>query len=69
MLRELEPLQGKPWHEQLATLVDTARRIAVEHQSPFKNDANGSLDCYKLEDKLDDCRRILNRYRKEDSDV
>ena len=62
MLIDLEPLQGKPWHEQLVTLVDTARRIAVEHQSPLKNDAKGVVDCYQLEDKLEDCRRILKRY-------
>lgn len=62
MYLDPEPLQGKPWHEQLSGLVDAARRIVVEYQSPLKNDAKGVVDCYQLEDKLEDCRRILKRY-------
>lgn len=65
MLREIESLQGKPWHEQISMLVQTADKIAKEYQSPFKNDAKGSLDCYRLECKLEDCRRILKRYQQE----
>lgn len=65
MCLELESLQGKPWHEQLAGLVNTAYQIAREYQSPIKNDAKGTVDCYQLEDKLDDCRRILKRYQEE----
>ena len=65
MYLDLEPLQGKPWHEQIATLVNAAHRIAIEHQSPLKNDAKGTVDCYQLEDKLEDCRRILKRYHPE----
>lgn len=57
-----EPLQGKPWHQQIDALVRTADRIAKEHQSPLKNDAMGTLDCYKLDDKLQECMQILNRY-------
>ena len=64
MLREIEPLQGKPWHEQISMLVYTAGQIAKEYQSPLKNDAMGSLDCYRLGDKLEDCSRILKRYEK-----
>ena len=63
MYLDLEPLQGKPWHEQLAGLVNAAHQIAREYQSPHKNDAKGTVDCYQLEDKLEDCRRILKRYR------
>lgn len=66
MYLDLEPLQGKPWHEQLADLVNTAYRIVREHQSPLKNDAKGTLDCYQLEDKLEDCKRILKRYKNEE---
>ena len=65
MYLDLEPLQGKPWHEQLSGLVNTAYQIAREYQSPHKNDAKGTVDCYQLEDKLDDCRRILKRYHPE----
>lgn len=65
MLREIEPLQGKEWHEQVDLLVRTADKIVKEYQSPFKNDAKGSLDCYLLEDKLFECKKILNRYKKE----
>ena len=65
MLREIEPLQGKPWYEQTSMLVQTADKIVKEYQSPFKNDAKGSLDCYRLECKLEDCRRILKRYQQE----
>jgi hypothetical protein len=50
----------------LAGLVNTAYRIAREYQSPFKNDAKGTLDCYQLEDKLEDCKRILKRYKNEE---
>lgn len=64
MLRDLEPLQGKPWHEQISVLVKTADKIAKEYQSPFKNDAKGTLDCYLLEDKLRDCMNIINRHYK-----
>lgn len=66
MYLDLEPLQGKPWHEQLSGLVNTAYRIAREHQSPIKNDAKGVVDCYLLEDKLEDCKRILKRYKNEE---
>ena len=66
MYLDLEPLQGKPWHEQLAGLVNTAYRIVRENQSPLKNDAKGTLDCYQLEDKLEDCKRILKRYKNEE---
>lgn len=66
MYIDLEPLQGKPWHEQIAVLVKTADKIAKEYQSPFKNDAKGTLDCYLLEDKLCDCKNILKRYKKEE---
>ena len=66
MLRDIEPLQGKPWHEQIGMLVYTADRIAKEYQSPFKNDAKGTLDCYLLEDKLDECKKILRRYEREE---
>lgn len=66
MLRDIEPLQGKLWHEQISMLVHTADKIAKEYQSPFKNDAKGSLDCYQLEDKLADCKKILNRYNKKE---
>ena len=64
MYLDLEPLQGKPWNEQLASLVNAAYRIAREYQSPLKNDARGTVDCYQLEDKLEDCKRILKRYEK-----
>ena len=63
MLRDIEPLQGKSWHERMFMLVDTAGRIAKEHQSPLKNDAKGILDCYRLEDKLGDCIQILKTYK------
>lgn len=66
MYLNLEPLQGKPCHEQLAILVDAAYRIARECQSPLKNDARGTLDCFQLEDKLEDCKRILKRYEKKE---
>lgn len=66
MLRDIEPLQGKPWHEQIGMLVYTADRIAKEYQSPLKNDAKGTLDCYLLEDKLDECKKILRRYEREE---
>ena len=66
MLRDIEPLQGKQWHEQIGMLVQTADRIAKEYQSPFKNDAKGTLDCYLLEDKFDECKKILKRYGKEE---
>lgn len=66
MYLDLEPLQGKPWHEQLAGLVNAASRIAREYQSPLKNDAKGTIDCYQLEDKLEDCKRILKRYKNEE---
>lgn len=69
MYLDLEPLQGKPWHEQLAGLVNAAHRIARDNQSPLNNDAMGIIDCYQLEDKLEDCRRILKRYHQESSDV
>ena len=62
MLRDLEPLQGKPWHEQIRVLVKTAGKIAKEYQNPLKNDAGGTIDCYLLDDKLSDCIRILKRY-------
>lgn len=68
MYLDLEPLQGKPWHQQIDALVRTADRIAKEYQSPFKNDAKGSLDCYKLEDKLNECKQILKRYKKEEEE-
>ena len=68
MYIDLEPLQGKPWYEQLSGLVNTAYQIAREYQSPLKNDAKGAVDCYQLEDKLDDCRRILKRYHPDDSE-
>ena len=64
MLREIEPLQGKEWHEQIDMLVCTAEKIAKEYQSPFKNDAKGTLDCYLLEDKIFECKKILKRYKK-----
>ena len=67
MYLDLEPLQGKPWHEQLTGLVNVAHRIAKEYQSPLVNDARGTIDCYQLEDKLEDCRRILKRYEKKNS--
>ena len=63
MLRDIEPLQGKPWNEQIEMLVHTADKIAKEYQSPFKNDAKGTLDCYLLEDKFMECKKILKRYR------
>ena len=66
MLKEIEPLQGKPWHEQIGMLVHTARRIAREYQSPSVNDAKGTLDCYLLEDKFLECRKILERYKKKE---
>ena len=66
MLRDIEPLQGKQWHAQIGMLVQTADRIAKEYQSPFKNDAKGTLDCYLLEDKFDECKKILKRYGKEE---
>lgn len=66
MYIDLEPLQGKPWHQQIDALVRTADRIAKEYQSPFKNDAKGTLDCYQLEDKLQDCMKILNHYKQEE---
>ena len=66
MLCELEQLQGKPWYEQIDMLVTAADKIAKEYQSPFKNDAKGTLDCYLLEDKFVDCRKILKRYKKEE---
>lgn len=65
MYLDLEPLQGKPWHEQLSRLVNAAYRIAKEYQSPLKNEAKGVVDCYQLGDKLGDCRRILKRYHQE----
>lgn len=65
MLREIEILQGKLWHEQISLLVHTADKIAKEYQSPSKNDAKGSLDCYKLEDRLEECKRILKKYNKQ----
>lgn len=68
MYLDLEPLQGKPWHEQIDILVNTADKIAKEYQSPFKNDAEGSLDCYKLEDKFTDCKRILKRYKQKEEE-
>ena len=49
-------------------LVCTADKIAKEYQSPFKNDAKGTLDCYLLEDKFMECKRILKRYKKEDDE-
>lgn len=63
MYIDLEPLHGMPWHEQMKELVRAAKKIAEEHQSPLKNDAAGTLDCYQLEDKLQDCMKILNNYR------
>ena len=66
MYLNLEPLQGKPWHEQLATLVNTAHRIARDYQDPLKNDAKGTLDCYQIDDKLNDCQKILKRYEKKE---
>ena len=69
MLREIEPLQGKPWHEQIDMLVRTAGKIAKEYQNPLKNDAGGTIDCYQLEDKLTDCKRILSRYHNKISDL
>lgn len=66
MLKEIEPLQEKPWHERISELVMEADKIAKEYQSPFKNDAKGTLDCYRLEDKLIECRKILNRYKKKE---
>lgn len=69
MYIDLEPLQVKPWHEQLAGLVNAAHRIAKKYQNPLLNDAGGTIDCYQLEDKLEDCRRILNRYHQEMSNV
>ena len=66
MYLDLEPLQGKPWHEQLSGLVNTAYRIAREHQSPLKNDAMGTIDCYQLEDNLLECKKILKRYEKKE---
>ena len=69
MYIDIEPLQGKPWHEQISMLVQTADKIAKEYQSPLKNDAKGVVDCYQLEDKLEDCRRILKRYHQKMSDV
>ena len=66
MYLDLEPLQGKPWNEQLATLVDSAYRIAQDYQNPMKNDAKGTLDCYQLADKFNDCKKILKRYEKKE---
>lgn len=66
MYLDLEPLQGKPWHQQIDALVRTADRIAKKYQNPLINDAGGALDCYKLEDKLNDCKQILKRYSKEE---
>lgn len=68
MLIDIEPLQGKSWHEQIDMLVCTADKIAKEYQSPFKNDAKGTLDCYLLEDKFMECKKILKRYKKEDDE-
>ena len=68
MLREIEPLQGKSWHEQIGMLVHTADKIAKEYQSPFKNDAKGTLDCFQLEDKFADCKRILKRYEQKEEE-
>lgn len=66
MYIDLEPLQGKPWHQQIDALVRTARLVAREHQSPLMNDAKGTLDCYQLEDKLQDCMKILNKYKQKE---
>lgn len=66
MYLDLEPLQGKPWHQQIDALVRTADRIAKKYQNPLINDAGGTLDCYKLDDKLQDCIHILKRYNKEE---
>lgn len=66
MYLDLEPLQGMPWHQQIDALVRTADRIAKKYQNPLINDAGGTLDCYKLEDKLNDCKQILKRYSKEE---
>ena len=62
MYLDPEPLQGKPWHQQIDALVRTADRIAKKFQNPLINDAGGTLDCYKLDDKLQECMQILNRY-------
>ena len=60
----LNLMQRKPWHERMSALVEKAYRIAKEHQSPLKNDSSGVIDCYQLDDKLNDCMNILNRYKK-----
>lgn len=62
MYIDLEELEKKPWHQQLDVLVRTADRIAKEYQNPLKNDAGGTIDCYDISDKLEDCIQILNRY-------
>lgn len=64
MYIDLGHLQGKPWHERMEALLSAAGKIAREYQSPLKNDAKGTLDCYLLEDKISDCRKILKEYRK-----
>lgn len=66
MLKEIEPLQERPWHERIAELVADADKIAKEFQSPFKNDAKGTLDCFLLEDRFTECKKILNRYKKKE---
>ena len=60
----LNLMQRKPWHERMSVLVGKAYRIAKEHQNPLKNDSSGVIDCYQLDDKLNDCMNILNRYKK-----
>ena len=66
MYLDLEQLQGKPWHEVIAILVKSACRVAHQYQNPLLNDAGGTIDCYKLEDKLEDCKRILKRYEEKE---
>lgn len=61
---DIGPLQGKPWHEQLSVLVKEADRIARDYQNPLVNDAGGTIDCYQIGDKLNDCIRILSKYKK-----
>lgn len=60
----LNLMQRKPWHERMSVLVGKAYRIAKEYQNPLKNDSGGVIDCYQLDDKLNDCMNILNRYKK-----
>lgn len=66
MYIDLKLLQDLSWSEKLSVLFDAADRIVKEYQSPFKNDAKGSLDCYRIEERLGECRNILKRHKKEE---